>query len=62
MKSTNPNDFYFDDCPICRATKRAEEEGRGLSLNELKSGFKQAKQEGGVVGGEWIVDDPEERK
>ena len=29
------SDFYYDDCPICQAMKKAEEEGRSLSEEEL---------------------------
>lgn len=44
---------YFDDCPICRAMKKAEEEGRNLSLAELRAAFKAAKDQGAAVGGDW---------
>lgn len=33
---------YYDDCPICRAMKKAEEEGRSLSEAELKEAFAKA--------------------
>ena len=36
------NDFYFDDCAICRAMRTADERGRDLSLNELKDAFAEA--------------------
>lgn len=36
------SDFYFDDCPICQATKKAEDEGRNLNFSELKVAFKEA--------------------
>ena len=45
---------YFDDCPICQAMKRAEEQGRTLSLSELKTAFKAAEEQGTVVSGEWF--------
>lgn len=45
-------EVFFDDCPICRAIKSAKEKGRNPTLTELKEAFKQAKEEGGVVGGE----------
>ena len=38
---------FFDDCPICRAMK----EGRD-SLEELKDAFREAKEQGHIVGGE----------
>jgi glutaredoxin len=31
--------FYFDDCPICQAMKKAEDAGKNLSLLELKKAF-----------------------
>lgn len=49
-------DFY-DDCPICQAMKEAEKEKRELSSGELKKAFTQAKEKGGIVGGEWF-DEP----
>ena len=33
---------YFDDCPICQAMKKAEEEGRELSEEELLKLFEEA--------------------
>ena len=47
---------FFDDCPICRAMKAAQEQGRELTLEELKETFKKAKEQGGIVGGEWFKD------
>jgi hypothetical protein len=39
---TNKKFEFYDDCPICRAMKKAEEEGRGLSEKELKKAFQEA--------------------
>lgn len=33
---------YYDDCPICRAMKKAEEEGRSLSSSEIEKAFEEA--------------------
>ena len=33
---------FFDDCPICQGLKKAKEEGRELSLEELKELFNRA--------------------
>ena len=33
---------FYDDCPICRAMKKAEEEGRSLSEAEVKDAFAKA--------------------
>lgn len=33
---------YFDDCLICRETKKAEEEGKSLSVEELQEIFRKA--------------------
>ncbi|MBM4401944.1 MAG: hypothetical protein FJ044_01750 [Candidatus Cloacimonetes bacterium] len=49
--------FYFDDCPICRAMKMAEERGRPLSQSELKEAFRQAENQGAVVGGKLLEED-----
>lgn len=35
-------DDYFDDCYICQQTKKAEEEGKNLSVEELKEIFEKA--------------------
>jgi len=40
---------YFDDCAICRAMAKADEEGRFMNLEETKKVFREA---GGVVLGE----------
>ena len=42
---------YFDDCPICRAMKKAEKEDRSLSEEEVKIAFEKAKKvKGAIVG------------
>ncbi len=38
-----PDEFYFDDCPICRGMKKAYESGKDLSLKETKKLFDKAK-------------------
>lgn len=45
---------YFDDCPVCQAMKKAQEEGRTLSLAELRKAFILAEGLGVVIGGDWI--------
>lgn len=55
LYSSSP--FYFDDCPICKAMKMAEDEGRSLTTFELKEAFSQAKNQGAVVGGKLIEDE-----
>lgn len=49
MKNHNEEEF-FDDCPICQAMKKAEEENRDLSLEELQESFREAKKQGAIVG------------
>lgn len=49
-----PEDFLFDDCPICQAQKKAILEKRSLTESELKKAFKKAKDKGAVVGGGWF--------
>ena len=39
--------FYFDDCVICRAMAKADEEDRDMTLEETKEVFRKA---GGTVG------------
>ena len=45
------SDEFFDDCPICHLMKRAVEEGREPSRQELRKAFKEAKKQGAIVGG-----------
>lgn len=33
---------FFDDCPVCRIMKKAAEEGRELSEEELEDAFAKA--------------------
>jgi len=42
--------FYFDNCPICEAMKKAEEEGKNLTAKELKQAFGRAKKKGACWG------------
>ena len=37
------DDFFFDDCLICHATKKADDEGRSLSGGELMDVFEKQK-------------------
>lgn len=36
------SDEYFDDCPVCRLMKKAEEEGREPTERELEEAFVKA--------------------
>jgi len=51
------NEEFFDDCPICRLMKAAKEQGREPTADESKEAFKKAKEEGAIVGGEWLEED-----
>lgn len=55
-KGTSPakDDGLFDDCSICQAMRAAAARGRGPTSDELRKAFKQAKDAGGMVGGEWF--------
>lgn len=46
--------FIFDDCPICRAMKAADEQGRGLTESELREAFKKAKGKTVSLGGKTL--------
>jgi len=46
--------FYFDDCAICRAMAKADEEDRTMTLEETKKVFREA---GGTVIEEWQPND-----
>ncbi|MBI2622827.1 MAG: hypothetical protein HYW64_01910 [Candidatus Levybacteria bacterium] len=36
---------YFDDCYVCQAMKKSEEEGRELGIEELKEVFRKANEQ-----------------
>jgi len=42
-KKKKISDFYFDDCEICQAQKRADEQGRNITLKKLEEAFRKAK-------------------
>lgn len=44
-KKKEKDSDYFDDCYICQQTKKAEEEGRSLSVEELKEVFRKANEQ-----------------
>ncbi len=46
--------FLFDDCPICQEMKKADRQGRNLTMSELKAAFQKARDQGAAVGGEWL--------
>lgn len=41
-RPASEEEFFFDDCPVCQAEKKALQEGRELSLTELRKAFRQA--------------------
>ena len=44
------SDEFYDDCPTCQAMRKAEQEGRDLSLKEIEEAFEKSKEVGGIVG------------
>ena len=42
---------YFDDCPICQALKKAEDEKRIPTAKEYEEATREAEKQGAVVGG-----------
>lgn len=44
-------DDYFDDCPICQAQKKASDEGRKPTFEELRKAFKEASKIPGTYSG-----------
>lgn len=45
LKKKKDDSDYFDDCYVCQMTKKAEEEGRSLSVEELKEVFRKANEQ-----------------
>ena len=41
---------FYDDCPICRAMRKAEKEKKDLDPMELAKAFNEANKMGGVSG------------
>ncbi|MDO8638005.1 MAG: hypothetical protein Q7R43_00390 [Candidatus Daviesbacteria bacterium] len=39
MTLISSSDMVYDDCPICQAMKKAEEDGKSLNEKELKEVF-----------------------
>jgi len=42
---------YVDNCPVCRAIQKAEQEGKDLTRAQLKASFREAKESGVLVSG-----------
>jgi len=42
---------YYDDCPVCLAQQKADDEGRDITMDELMDAMREAKKQGGIVGG-----------
>lgn len=40
--------FYFDNCPICRAVKKAEGGGKDLSFSKLRKAFGKSHKRNGL--------------
>jgi len=45
---------YDDNCSLCQLLKKADEEGKKPTMKETKEAFLKAKEQGGIVGGEWF--------
>jgi hypothetical protein len=46
---TGGEEDYYDDCPICRAQRRADEAGRLMTGAEFEAAFADAAEMDGVV-------------
>jgi len=42
---------YFDDCPICQAQKKADKEGRQITMGEIMKAFEETSKLPGTVCG-----------
>lgn len=45
IKRKKSDGEYFDDCYVCQMTKKAEEEGKNLSVEELQEIFRKANEQ-----------------
>ncbi|OGH14580.1 MAG: hypothetical protein A3H50_01490 [Candidatus Levybacteria bacterium RIFCSPLOWO2_02_FULL_37_10] len=45
IRTKKAEPFYFDDCYVCQATKKAEKEGKDLSVEELTEIFRKANEQ-----------------
>ncbi len=52
---------YFDNCPICEAQRKADDQGRALTTQEMAEAFREVKEQGHVVGGSIFDEDNEPR-
>lgn len=41
---------FYDDCPVCLAQKKADEEGRDITESEILEAFEKSRKKGGIVG------------
>lgn len=44
-------DGELDNCPVCQAQKKADNEGRQITREELEKAMQEAKEHGAIVGG-----------
>lgn len=51
---SNNEDEIYDDCPVCQVMKKAKEEGREPTVEELKKAMQESKEHGAIIGGEWF--------
>ncbi len=53
------DDGLFDDCPVCRMQRACNALGRSPTKDEIIQAMKVARDQGGIVGGEWMEEDEE---
>ena len=56
IRMPKKDEVYFDNCPICRAQKAADDAGRLLTLSELRAASAEAKKMGAYTGGNWDLE------
>lgn len=42
IRTKGAEPFYFDDCLVCQATRKADEQGKDLNLEEMREVFRKA--------------------
>lgn len=54
LVNSNSEDEIYDDCPVCQVMKKAKEEGREPTMEEIKKAMEESQAQGGIIGGKWF--------
>ena len=55
-------DYFFDDCPICRFQREMDEKAQSPTFEQLRKVFKEAEKSGAIVGGPLLDENIDKQK